>query len=301
MNMMKLNGTFDAIDPFLDAVAHWQQDYLKLDEAPFSAEFVQYVSSDFHIGRVQLTGHILQMGSPIPGAMSLALYDEDLPDTFIRDRELTGDAFGLADEGEQGALYFRERADMIIFTVPIAAVHDFFQKDVSPYQLRMSAENRKRVFRELVLDMEDFPNQSAQHVRELCIRKVFGSMTIKEIWDNANSEWAYHHDMALKFIGGARETTKGLSALIDELQLNRRRLTSHVQKTYGLTLVRFLKIVRMNRARRLIHEMGTDDIIAEIAQDAGLSHAGRFSREFADIFDEAPSDARDRAKRRLKT
>ena len=40
MNMMKLNGTFDAIDPFLDAVAHWQQDYLKLDDAPFSAEFL---------------------------------------------------------------------------------------------------------------------------------------------------------------------------------------------------------------------------------------------------------------------
>ena len=301
MNMMKLHGAFDAIDPFLDAVAHWQQDYLKLDDAPFSAEFTQYVSSDFHVGRVQLTGHILQMGSPIPGAISLALYDEDLPDTFIRDRELTEDAFGLADEGEQGALYFRERADMIIFTLPLKAMHEFFQKDVSPYQLHLSAENRKRIFRELVRDMKDFSNQPAQNVRELCIQKVFGSMTIKETWHHTNSEWSYHHDMVQKFIGGARETTKGLSALIDELQLNRRRLTSHVQQTFGLTLVRFLKVIRMNRARRLIHEIGTEQVIAEIAQDSGLSHAGRFSREFADIFDEAPSDARDRAKRRLKT
>ena len=301
MNMMKLNGTFDAIDPFLDAVAHWQQDYLKLDDAPFSAEFAQYVSSDFHVGRVQLTGHILQMGSPIPGAISLALYDEDLPDTFIRDRELTGDAFGLADEGEQGALYFRKRADMIIFTLPIVAVHDFFQKDVSPYQLQLSAENRKRVFRELVLEMEDFPNQSAQQVRERCIQKVFGCMTIQEAWGHTSSEWAYHHDMVLKFIAGARESTEGLSALVDELQLNRRRLTSYVRKTYGQTLVRFLKVIRMNRARRLIHEKGNEQVIAEIAQDSGLPHAGRFSREFADIFDEAPSDARDRARRRLRS
>lgn len=301
MNMMNLHGAFDAIDPFLDAVAHWQQDYLKLDDAPFSAEFTQYVSSDFHVGRVQLTGHILQMGSPIPGAISLALYDEDLSGTFIRDRELTGDAFGLADEGEQGALYFRERADMIIFTVPIAAVHDFFQKDVSPYQLHLSAENRRRVFRELVLEMEDFPNQPSQHVRELCIQKVFGRMTIQDAWDRTNPEWAYHHDMMLKFIASARNSTEGLSALIDELQLNRRRLTTYVRRTYGLTLVRLLKVIRMNRARRLIHEIGTEQVIAEIAQNSGLSHAGRFSREFADIFDEAPSDARDRAKNRLKT
>lgn len=301
MNMMKLNGTFDAIDPFLDAVAHWQQDYLKLDDAPFSAEFTQYVSSDFHVGRVQLTGHILQMGSPIPGAISLALYDEDLPDTFIRDRELTGADFGLADEGEQGALYFRERADMIIFTLPIAAMHDFFQKNVSPYQLHMSAENRKRVFREMVIDMKDFPNQSAQHVRERCMQRVFGAMTVQDAWNRTSDEWTYHHDMVLKFVAGARESTDGLSALIDDLQLNRRRLTSYVRRTYGLTLVRFLKVIRMNRARRLIHEIGTEQVIAEIAQDSGLSHAGRFSREFADIFDEAPSDARDRAKRRLKT
>ena len=33
MNIMKLHGSFDAIDPFLDAVAHWQQDYIKLDDS----------------------------------------------------------------------------------------------------------------------------------------------------------------------------------------------------------------------------------------------------------------------------
>ena len=68
-----------------------------------------------------------------------------------------------------------------------------------------------------------------------------------------------------------------------------------------MTLVRFLKVVRMDRARRLIHEIGTEQVIAEIAQISGLSHVDRFSREFADIFDEAPSDARNRARNRLKT
>ena len=83
MNIMKLNGSFDAIDPFLDAVAHWQQDYIKLDDSPFSAEFEQYVSSDFHIGRVRLSGHVLQTGAPIAGAVSLALFDDDLPGTLV--------------------------------------------------------------------------------------------------------------------------------------------------------------------------------------------------------------------------
>ena len=47
--------------------------------------------------------------------------------------------------------------------------------------------------------------------------------------------------------------------------------------------------------------IGFQQVIAEIAQNSGLSHVGRFSREFADIVDEAPSDARDRAINRCKT
>ena len=41
--------------------------------------------------------------------------------------------------------------------------------------------------------------------------------------------------------------------------------------------------------------------VADIAYDAGLPHAGRFSQEFEDVFDELPSHAAERSKSRLKT
>ena len=41
--------------------------------------------------------------------------------------------------------------------------------------------------------------------------------------------------------------------------------------------------------------------MADIAHDAGLAHAGRFSQEFEDVFDELPSHAAERSKSRLKT
>ena len=40
---------------------------------------------------------------------------------------------------------------------------------------------------------------------------------------------------------------------------------------------------------------------ADIAHDAGLPHAGRFSQEFEDVFDELTSHAAERSKSRLKT
>lgn len=300
MNIMKFSGDYEAIDPFLDAVAHWQQDYIKLDSSPFSARFEQYASHDFHIGRVQLEGHVLQIGAPISGAISLALFDGDLPGTYIRDRELVGDNFGLAGEGEQGALYFTHHADMLIFTVPVHTVHAFLGETVDPSKLRLSASARRAAFRDLVDQMHRFPEQSADAVKQRCIETVFSAMTIDKADAAVNEEWAYHHDMVLQFIQGASQSTLGLSALIAELNLNRRRLTMHVSDTYGLTLVKFLKLIRINRARRHIHERGAEASVADIALDAGLPHAGRFSQEFEHVFDELPSRAVKRTRGRSR-
>ena len=301
MSMLKLEGDFDAIDPFLDAVAQWQQDYIKLDESPFSARFEQYVSSDFHIGRVQLAGHVLQTGIPVPGCVSFALYDDDLPGTFIRDRELVGDNFGLAAEGEQGALHFTQWADMLIFTIPVQAVSAFYGHEIDVAQLRLSAQDRRRVFGELVTAMPSFPEQSAEAVKQRCIETVFGAMTLEAEAQEINEEWDYHHDLVLQFIKGATDSSMGLSDLIAKLGINRRRLTVHVSDTYGLTLVKFLKLIRINRARRQIHERGDQASVAEIAYDAGLPHAGRFSNEFEVVFAELPSRAVERVKNRPKT
>ena len=301
MNIMKLHGSFDAIDPFLDAVAHWQQDYIKLDDSPFSAEFEQYVSSDFHIGRVRLSGHVLQTGAPIAGAVSLALFDDDLPGTFIRNRELVGGNFGIADDGQQGALYFNAHADLLIFTVPVSAVHGFFGKSIDMAGPRLTASARKAAFQALVAAMPSFTGQPADEVKKQCIEAIYGAMTIDASPSLIDEEWAYHHDMVLQLIKGATDSTLGLSELIEELDVNRRRLSMHVSDAFGLTLVKFLKLIRINRARRQIHERGAEASVTDIAHDAGLTHAGRFSQEFEDVFDELPSDAAERSKSRLKT
>lgn len=301
MNIMKLHGSFDAIDPFLDAVAHWQQDYIKLDDSPFSAEFEQYVSSDFHIGRVRLSGHVLQTGAPIAGAVSLALFDDDLPGTFIRNRELVGGNFGIADDGQQGALYFNTHADLLIFTVPVSAVHGFFGKSIDMAGPRLTASARKAAFQALVAAMPSFTGQPADEVKKQCIEAIYGAMTIDASPSLIDEEWAYHHDMVLQLIKGATDSTLGLSELIEELDVNRRRLSMHVSDAFGLTLVKFLKLIRINRARRQIHERGAEASVTDIAHDAGLTHAGRFSQEFEDVFDELPSDAAERSKSRLKT
>lgn len=54
----------------------------------------------------------------------------------------------------------------------------------------------------------------------------------------------------------------------------------------------------------LLKRLSLSDVsigMADIAHGAGLPHAGRFSQEFEDVFDELPSHAAERSKIRLKT
>lgn len=212
-----------------------------------------------------------------------------------------GGNFGIADDGQQGALYFNTHADLLIFTVPVSAVHGFFGKSIDMAGPRLTASARKAAFQALVAAMPSFTGQPADEVKKQCIEAIYGAMTIDASPSLIDEEWAYHHDMVLQLIKGATDSTLGLSELIEELDVNRRRLSMHVSDAFGLTLVKFLKLIRINRARRQIHERGAEASVTDIAHDAGLTHAGRFSQEFEDVFDELPSDAAERSKSRLKT
>ena len=189
----------------------------------------------------------------------------------------------------------------MIFTVPVSAVHGFFGKSIDMAGPRLTASARKAAFQALVAAMPSFTGQPADEVKKQCIEAIYGAMTIDASPSLIDEEWAYHHDMVLQFIKGAADSTLGLSELIVELDVNRRRLSMHVSDTFGLTLVKFLKLIRINRARRQTHECGAEASVTDIARDAGLTHAGRFSQEFEDVFDELPSDAAERSKSRLKT
>ena len=79
-------------------------------------------------------------------------------------------------------------------------------------------------------------------------------------------------------------------SLCAALGVPERTLQLAFQRTFAMSPSRWLHRARLHEARRLLRRASpASDTVAAIAARCGLTHAGRFSREYARLFGEAPS------------
>ncbi|QHB99933.1 helix-turn-helix domain-containing protein [Epidermidibacterium keratini] len=73
-----------------------------------------------------------------------------------------------------------------------------------------------------------------------------------------------------------------------------RHLQKVFQDVHGCTPVEYLLTMRLTRARQLLQHPGEESSVAQIAEQVGLRHLGRFASAYKDRFDELPSQTRRR-------
>lgn len=74
-----------------------------------------------------------------------------------------------------------------------------------------------------------------------------------------------------------------------------RHLQKVFQDVHGCTPVEYLLAMRLGRARQLLQHPGEESTVAQIAEQVGLRHLGRFASAYKQRFDELPSQTRRRA------
>lgn len=74
-----------------------------------------------------------------------------------------------------------------------------------------------------------------------------------------------------------------------------RHLQKVFQDVHGCTPVEYLLAMRLGRARQLLQHAGEESSVAQIAEQVGLRHLGRFASAYKQRFDELPSQTRRRA------
>jgi AraC family transcriptional regulator, ethanolamine operon transcriptional activator len=59
---------------------------------------------------------------------------------------------------------------------------------------------------------------------------------------------------------------------------------------FGVTLYRFRKLERLNKARDALLAARPHDTVTRVAMDWGFSEMSRFASDYRAVFDEVPSD-----------
>lgn len=84
----------------------------------------------------------------------------------------------------------------------------------------------------------------------------------------------------------------------DQVHASRRTVDTSFRKFLGTSPAQYIKAVRLNRVRRDLQSQDLRDLtIGDIAERSGISHLGRFSGEYRNLFGELPSETRRQATR----
>lgn len=79
-----------------------------------------------------------------------------------------------------------------------------------------------------------------------------------------------------------------VAELAAEMQVPRRTLQHHFQETLGIRPVEYLRVIRLNEARRRLSG-GATISVTDVATSLGFWHFGHFSRDYRQLFGELPS------------
>lgn len=89
-------------------------------------------------------------------------------------------------------------------------------------------------------------------------------------------------------------TSPSIHDICQQLGVARRTLQNAFQQTLGTSPHRYLRALRLNRARQAIKQQQR---VADAATAWGFWHFGRFSRDYRQLFGELPSETMQRARR----
>lgn len=115
--------------------------------------------------------------------------------------------------------------------------------------------------------------------------------------ESGNKEWRplgnQHHYIvreSIAYISQDENQSAGVLDICKALNVPRRTLNYSFERVTGMAPSRYLRSLRLNRARREI--LASSEPIGTIAERFGFSHAGYFGKEYRQLFGESASQTR---------
>ncbi|PCD01176.1 helix-turn-helix domain-containing protein [Halopseudomonas pelagia] len=88
-----------------------------------------------------------------------------------------------------------------------------------------------------------------------------------------------------------------MTELCELAHVSRRTLQYSFETILGISPLRFLRVTRLNQARRALAEAGSGRTVTEISAEFGFWHAGQFAKDYKQLFAESPSETLRRSQR----
>jgi len=165
------------------------------------------------------------------------------------------------------------------------------------------AESTRRVCLKMLdrLMAQDPADGEGQTVAHLAWAERAVTMAVLSMLDASKPDTAASNSFMRRqrIVASARDHALGqcdrlitVPDLCERLHVSRRTLQYCFEDVLGISPIQYLRIIRLNRARRALCEHhASSRKVSEIAADWGFWHLGQFSSDYRKLFGKSPSDS----------
>lgn len=281
----------------------WQAEYRQLRPGHFHAQFCFGSSSVFDLTKETLTGALEVLGVDQDDAVSLLIRRPSSGQLRFNGRAMDeGDSFLLMPGGE---LQAHTQSCIIVDTlrIPLSRIAAVANALDLPWRGVLTGASRKlkvprsvvsglaRAMDDALLSGAADSEAALDQAVERFVASLLSPAEVKPASSQRSRSGSFRNfRIALEFIDSNLSERIPVSEICRQAEVGIKTLERQFVRETGVLPLAYIKARRLNAARRsLIAAAPQETRITRIAAEHGITHLGRFAREYQHFFGELPS------------
>jgi len=303
---------FADIDELATAVRNWDEDVVQLQPGRFRGRLSLVHTSHMQIHRGQLSSAILVRGSAAPGAVVFGLQTNGARPPLWRDRPIEPDSVVVFDGNTE--IDFQTTCPSEITVVAIEA--NMLARQVEALngceltasafgsQLQIASRSKVEVLIRCWSELTDLSLTIGHRLTEEQFARQFETTIIEALQVNLwrprrEKQLAERRRIARRaqaFMLENRDQPLTIVEICREVGAAERTLHLGFRECFDTTPKRFLKVLRLNAARRCLRHPELGTTVTDVAMQWGFFHFANFAGDYKQLFAETPSQTLRRAR-----
>lgn len=299
----KTQSEFNNPYAFGDQVAQARLEHYQLASGNFYGELTQIISDPVIISTHRMNLSILQVGPGADGYTTFLIPVSLLQEVSWRKYRLTGKRIGILKSGE---MHFGI-TPLNFFATPVSLSNKYFNEliikhgyDENIYKLIQQKEaidlNAEDAFeiQQMVIALCTSTNLDYDLMTitlpELLLKSIANLADELPKQQTTSREIAFSN--SLTYIHRHLDQEITTSNICSVVEISERSLRYIFKDIIGLSPMKYVKFIKLNKARKDIRNAKENTDIGAIAGKWGFSHSGRFAAAYKKLFGEYPHESR---------
>lgn len=292
-------------------LAGWNQSYDQISRGAFRSRLVEIEFDNFHIFQEELSQAVFQTGQCSKDTVALGVFS-----AMSGEARWHGGAVGMDDvlflEG-QGELVLTtpKTSSMMGFGLPTQQLESWCDDipgstrervrrlSASPLRDRLAAESLRTSLTSLMCELLNRPDDKLPVAVVRQLHDELAGLIVKLLCGEPGKEERRITGKAKKVVQRARayaldrrEEPPTMIDVCKHTYVSLRTLQNCFQAVLGESPATYLKMLRLNGAKRDLIKRGGNALVSDIAADWGFWHLSQFSSDYRRMFGELPSATR---------